>query len=299
MNRDKTRIFVFHGVCNENNIYNRWIHVPERIFKYQIIHLSKHYTSKKLTDVIQTLDGEGRTQNAYHLIFDDGYENNFTVARNILKKYQVNYSIALIPKLIETEELTWDSYLQLASIKKMNLDPTGQMFRGDTTSYIRSNQTTRNELIEKWKTMIDESSLVKASQELDRENKKMSWEQVRVLISEGVSMLSHTYSHAVLNALSDWEIIEEWEKSRDQILTKTGLKPIGLVYPTGVVDKRIINVLSSTDCTFGFALHHAFIDKNDNLLQIPRIGVPSDHGYFEFVSRAAGVHEFLINIRKR
>lgn len=100
-------ILGYHGVEDDKNTKPQWIEYGQR--KYDLTELSVkqslfekqlNYLRKKNKDVVIT--------------FDDGFQNFFTLARPILKKYIYTATIFLVTDKIGAEHfLSWDEILEL------------------------------------------------------------------------------------------------------------------------------------------------------------------------------------------
>jgi peptidoglycan/xylan/chitin deacetylase (PgdA/CDA1 family) len=90
-----------------------------------------------------------------------------------------------------------------------------------------------------WPTFLSELSHaadVPWSPELDRrlsEGLMMTWDHIRTLQKENMDVQSHTRTHRVLQTLSDVELRDELEGSRDDLRRKLGSPARALAYPAG------------------------------------------------------------------
>lgn len=68
----------------------------------------------------------------------------------------------------------------------------------------------------------------------------MTWADIKKLSRDGFEIGSHMVHHVDLTALSDDELVLEFEKSRDVILRKTGVSARVFSYPYGKLNKKMV-----------------------------------------------------------
>jgi peptidoglycan/xylan/chitin deacetylase (PgdA/CDA1 family) len=73
----------------------------------------------------------------------------------------------------------------------------------------------------------------------------------------GHEVAVHTWSHPNLKDLSDQEIKDELNRSRDWIESTFGLRPVGLAYPFGIYDQRVVNIARQLGFRYGRTIDQA------------------------------------------
>lgn len=68
----------------------------------------------------------------------------------------------------------------------------------------------------------------------------MTWDDVRELARRGFEIGSHTRTHPHLTALSDRQLVEELEGSKEDIKRELGIEPEVVAYPFGDCDARVV-----------------------------------------------------------
>jgi peptidoglycan/xylan/chitin deacetylase (PgdA/CDA1 family) len=81
----------------------------------------------------------------------------------------------------------------------------------------------------------------------------LSWEELGVWQERGVEVHSHGATHARLPWLSDGEIAEELQRSRETIRARLGAAPAALSYPYGAVDVRVRRQAALAGYSLAFA----------------------------------------------
>jgi colanic acid/amylovoran biosynthesis glycosyltransferase len=87
---------------------------------------------------------------------------------------------------------------------------------------------------------------------LPSENQVLSWDELRALATDGVSLGAHTHSHAALTRLPLAEASAEITRSRDEIHEHTGIRPVAFAYPFGDHNREV--AACARDAGFAFAV---------------------------------------------
>jgi peptidoglycan/xylan/chitin deacetylase (PgdA/CDA1 family) len=88
----------------------------------------------------------------------------------------------------------------------------------------------------------------------DKADCHMSWEQVREMYHNGLSIGSHTIHHKVLSQLSDQELINEITGSKKELEEKLNIKVDSFAYPYGSRPKISLNRCYSVLTKSGFKI---------------------------------------------
>lgn len=107
---DQSFILCYHSISD-----NGWrFSTPVEEFEKQIKYLKEHYEIKSLAEILEGKKGVAIT-------FDDGYEDNYTEALPILKKYGVTATVFIIgdPKNVHREKL--ENGLELMNLSQVLL----------------------------------------------------------------------------------------------------------------------------------------------------------------------------------
>ena len=109
-------ILTYHHVGDYSDKFLALNTISTRSFEYQIAFLKKHgYHVISFDDLVQGIKkGYTFTHNTVVLHFDDGYEDNYTNAFSILKKYQLPAMVFLV-----SDKIGSPGFLSWAQIKEM------------------------------------------------------------------------------------------------------------------------------------------------------------------------------------
>jgi peptidoglycan/xylan/chitin deacetylase (PgdA/CDA1 family) len=166
------------------------------------------------------------------ITFDDGYIDNFTLAYPVLKELRAPAIFFIPTESIEERKLGWWDLITYI-VKKT-----------DRPEVVADRRGTRQRLLLKMKLQKAEQSaelvndfarqcgIELPSKEIcSRE--LMTWEQVKIVSDNGITIGSHTHTQRVLATLNAKEQIEEFQRSKAE-LESLLKKPVRtLAYPVG------------------------------------------------------------------
>jgi peptidoglycan/xylan/chitin deacetylase (PgdA/CDA1 family) len=187
--------------------------------------------------------------NSFALTFDDGFENNFSVAEPILKRYSVPAMIYLTTDFISRNSMSWIDRIEFAveltkkqsiysdwcnSSFTLNNSENRIQFLSAVRKHVKSTRTCNpNEFADKLCLELGFPDIASSNDPLD---KKLSWKQIRDIgqSSKYLSFGGHSHTHAILSFLSSDELNYELDTSLDLMTNNGGLKTIHYSYPEGL-----------------------------------------------------------------
>lgn len=225
------------------------------------------------------------------ITFDDGYIDNYTLAYPVLKSLNVPAIFFIPTQAIEERDLGWwdvISYL-IKSSKKNEIKFFGERFYHRRSydkavhfvlSLIYQNNHETLPLLDK----LSEACGVELP-DTDMQSKElMTWEQLRELTQNNITIGSHTHSHTIMSGLDLVKQKFELESSKRKLEEHLGINVRSISYPVG-------NYLNFTDSTkkiaaeVGYDLGFSFltgVNSYDAIdpMDVKRIVVPSDFPHF-------------------
>ena len=107
-------IVMYHRIDDRAHL-SRLSVCPES-FERQIAFLKKRgYNVVRLEDIPKIIKSKNIPRRTIAITFDDGYENNYTCAYPVLKKFRIPATIFIMPALVGTEGyLTWDQIIEMS-----------------------------------------------------------------------------------------------------------------------------------------------------------------------------------------
>ena len=132
----------------------------------------------------------------------------------------------------------------------------------------------------------------------DNNKNYLSWDQIRQLKKEGVTMGAHSHTHNHLPKLSMKEIKEEIEISNKIFLKELGEIPALFAYPYGEADERIINLLKNYKYKVAFGQHSGAINETSNFYYLPRFSLNERYGNIKRIqfianTKGMGIYDFI------
>ncbi len=299
-NRNSPRILVYHGFYDENSTssepINVWVHQPISLLNRQLTHLSKYYQSVSTQEIETWLEAKKPIHpHAVAIHIDDGLESVFKLAAPCFLQHRWTFDLGLISGAYSSERnASWEVWIAAVAQQKFPLDAYGHYFLTQATRYIRADAKEAFKVESEAQKHLPSGC---SPFEIATDMVRMSWPQIIALQKQGFGLMNHTCGHEVLNKLSDDEIEHNLKEANKTIAEKTGIICNNFVYPTGVVDTRIAQAVARAGFPFAYSLMNDMIKPSQNRQILPRIGIPSAQGYYEFVCRVAGVHAFFLSLK--
>lgn len=272
-------------------------------FEKQMAFVSNRFTVLSGNELRTVIDGGGAIPR-YSLVitFDDGYENNFSCALPVLKRYGLHAVFFITTNLIGHPHRTlwFDRLGALRSITPSELivrelrridpaipDTPGMHINGyfKTLAFTRQSQIL-DELEQRFgrpsSPIVDQSVYG-----------LMNWDQVRSMAAAGMTIGSHTANHQILSAVSPAEVQQELRSSRQRIEQETGEPCWCFAYPNG--ERR--DFRPSDECDVeragylcAFTQISGVIDNRTSRYALPRIPIPDTGDMNIFRMYVSGIH---------
>ena len=188
-------------------------------------------TAVSMDDILNFGNGNPMPSKPFAITFDDGFQNNLTVAAPILNKYQVPATFYVTTDFIDRNLMSWidriDWAVEKTSITKINLPwLTNEILFSSVESKVELLKEIRNKV--KYDRSIDTHKLADDIQKkLDLTltysnsshiDKKLTWSELKYLSTlPGVTIGGHTHTHAVMSFLNDKDLNKEISKSLELI----------------------------------------------------------------------------------
>ena len=245
-------VFLFHGVIEETEPYAvrnyTRKHLPAPYFADLIESLRMAGTPVSMDDVVRmAVTGEPPKGKAYAITFDDGFENNFSVARPILERNETPATFYLTTGFIQDGTMSWvdriEQLLETTHRGVLRLPWMAEPWKfSGPSECIAVMEAIRGHV--KTNPRIDRDALVvDLAAQLGREptrssdlplDRKMSWEQAAALARHPLFLVGgHTHSHAILSFLREEGLTEELDVSMALLRRHLGFSPTHYSYPEG------------------------------------------------------------------
>lgn len=259
-------IFLFHGVIKKNTYQIRNYtqkHILEKSFLKYLRFLKKNSNIMSLDEIAYSLQNNyNLPSNACALTFDDGFENNYTVAAPILDDLNIPVTFYFSTDFIENNSMSWIDKIEycLENTKKGTISlpwlKKSINFNNDRSKISILNQIRKNvkqnfkiktnKLVE---SIFNQCNL-KDPKKLDNFlDKKINWKQVKNLRRNSLFKIGgHSHNHLSLGSLSKKDVNFQINKSFELFKKRAGIKLTNYSYPEGAkidYNNYIINVLKT------------------------------------------------------
>jgi len=310
-NHNKLRVLTYHRIIDPTDdfIQHRGVisAIPEN-FERQVKFLVKNYNLISFDHLKQAVNAEIRLPKRPLIItFDDGYKDNYTNAFPILQKYGASATFFLTTGFLDgCNTPWWDGLaraLQKTTIPKVNLGILGKY----SLNSPKDKLLTISMVNRKLKNMDDTERIQKIewiksklginTQENDRYNQFMSWDNIMEMDKEGMQFGAHTVTHCNLTKESIKVAKREIIESKKRIEEKLKKDIVAFCYPYGYkkyLNQDIIALLrkSGIFCAVSTDLGINTLNDKLNLYTLKRIGIDYQDSFSKFKMK---LNEFAIN----
>lgn len=242
---------LYHGIDHRNDTSVNTKFIGVKNFEEQIRLLKKHTNVISLQDYTANILNPDKLNVA--ITFDDGFLNNYQLAKPILEKYDVPASFFITPIWHQQKNILWSDLVDHAfKYTPASFSVAGEVYRKDIPGryFHSSGLPVRQHLIQQNRVFID--ALYKVlqpytkfmqNQTMDIYWKLMGDKEVKELAANPLFMIgSHAYTHTYLTWLTDEEALDELKTSKN-ILETLIQKPVDyFASPFGAHNERSIEL---------------------------------------------------------
>lgn len=255
-------------------------------FEWQLDYLRRHYAPVTCRQVADALDGGPPLPPRPVLVtFDDGFDDNYTVAFPALAARGIPAIIFLATDYVGSDAVYWFDRVAYA-IQRTRAErlafQDGTLLEIGSTA--RSRQHALRDFLRQLKSLEDHAR-GRMVEELERIaaapvepahralSRALDWAQVREMSGQGIEFGSHTASHPVLTRIADPETLDrELIGSRDRIEAEIGRTVDALAYPVGGIEalnERVVDRVRAT----GYRLAFTYQSGNNRLDRTERLSL--------------------------
>jgi peptidoglycan/xylan/chitin deacetylase (PgdA/CDA1 family) len=214
-------------------------------FEAQITELKRKFTIIQLAEAFEYIENPSKLHNFCVLLtFDDGYRDNYDLAFPILRSAGVPATFFLTTSYVNGDALPWWEII-------------AYIIRNTKRDAIRLNGGRNAEVVIAGRPLLQvirEAILIYKQSEggdlgayvaelaqackvctadIPTNDLFMNWEQARELLAGGMTIGSHTHTHAILSKMAPAAQAEEVQRSRAMLLQHTGCDVSVISYPVG------------------------------------------------------------------
>ena len=307
INRSKDVCLMYHGIVPDNYPIESWLLVKEMQFKRQMDYLKKYW---EVINIDSYIMGEFQTLKPKAIVtFDDGYQNNYTIAYPILKKLNIPATIYIVTDFIDRNELLWfDKVIYTIQRNALtSIDLSGH-FNGLGKYHFSKDRKERWQGIEVLLTDIKKFGTTKVEEVAQTifesvypDTFHMSFfmpltkqQVIEMAQSSIVEIGVHTAHHEILTDLTIAQAEMTISRSIEVVNEIIGKDPTHFCYPNGCYSERILALMQQFNFASAVTVINDFIDpKNFQKYEIPRIPVGAFDSINLFKAKVSGLQLFL------
>lgn len=117
-----------------------------------------------------------------------------------------------------------------------------------------------------------------------------TWSQISTARSQGMEIVSHSYSHPDFSSKSVTDQTYEFTKSDSDFSANLGFVPDYFIYPYGKYNDTTLSLLQSNGFLMAFTTAYGFVKPGENLLELPRVRVHGAETMQKFEYDLTGVN---------
>lgn len=253
-------------------------------FDAQMAYLAAHYQVLTVSDVlavIQSRNYKDLPARAVLVTFDDGYYDFEEQAWPILKRYKIPAALFVPTAYPDHPEQTfwWDNlYQAIRNTSQIEIPntPIGAVSLSNAAARNQSYQRLKNHM----KTLKHTEAIAAVKEFCNAlgvqpaSNCIMSWDTLRRLSQEGLTLGAHTRTHPLVNRISLEEARREAVGSLEDLRHQIGAALPIFAYPSGEFSNDVVNMLGREGFSLAFTTQRGINNiTHMNPLRIQRINV--------------------------
>lgn len=251
LKKNNYKIFLFHGVIKKNrymvrNYTNK--HLLENKFLSYLKNIKKNFNILSLKEIIFRIENnQNLPRNSCAITFDDGFENNYSVAAPILDELKIPTTFFFSSDFIENNNMSWIDKIELCFEKKKNftlklpwfkkkIDIKNKKTKLKILHSIRANVKNNflykeNEIVNSIYKQCKQKTVNYSNSDID---KKINWHQVKKMSQHYLFDIGgHSHHHISFGSLTKRKIVYEIDKSFELFKKRLGIILEYYSYPEG------------------------------------------------------------------
>ena len=247
------------------------LHVPLGRFVRHMRWLREHYDVLGLDELLDRRAAGRSLAGAACVTFDDAYVGVFRHAWPALQELGITPTVFVIAQApAQPASFWWDHPSIVAATNAEQRELWLGRLRGDGQLILRS---------------LPRSA--KPVPQVPRDCWAADWRTIRAAVREGIQIGAHSATHRSLPTLSDSELIEEIDASRDVVAAETGAVPSCFAVPYGRWDRRVRERIREAGYRAALTLDYGLVTSATDPWALPRINVSegmTDYAYRAWLS---------------
>jgi peptidoglycan/xylan/chitin deacetylase (PgdA/CDA1 family) len=262
---------------NSNFIILAYHKTPKEAFLEHMLYLEKKYSIISFDDFFnQFKQKKYPSDPTFVITFDDGFDNFYTDIYPVCREISVPAMVYITTENVVNREPFW--WEELDDLNKLGIKLSWDILSKKTS-------------IERKKLISEATKIINYSK---REGESLTKEHIVEMKNyKEISFGSHTATHTNLASESEEKTRSELKNSKS-FLEELIRRPINhFAYPNTQYSKEIKSLLQETGYNTAVTVPDAYVAKNDDFFEIPRIGAgPYGCSKYWLESRIAGIFNF-------
>jgi peptidoglycan/xylan/chitin deacetylase (PgdA/CDA1 family) len=235
------RILYYHRVNSENDPFFPATSID--LFDQAMRFVSSHYKVVGLGEMLERMKG-GPPEHLVAITFDDGYKDNYQNAFPILERYGLPATIFLTTGSVDSREPLW--FEQMAeAIKKsprefidLEIDLPRRFWLRSESERLDTNRRIYG-ILRELKELDRREQMARILKQLgcpplnERNDKMLTWDQIREMRARRIDFGGHTVSHPFLSRLTPEQVKWEVSECKRRIEEELQLSVDHFAYPSG------------------------------------------------------------------
>lgn len=277
--QDHLMILNYHRLRDQNNnniLFDDGVFGPDaQRFKLEMEWLKKETRVISEDELLDVLYNKKKLTSVCSMVtFDDGYIDNYNIAYPVLKKLSIPAIFFIPTKHINERTLGW---WDITAFLVKNTKLTKAYFREKELDFSDKQKVIAELIIElkKMEASRVEGYLEELSTSLNvplpsleiQGQELMSWEQIKEVSENGITIGSHTHDHVILARQTLGDLRFQVKKSKDILEEKLGRDIRSIAYPVGGYDHFDLETKKISE-SIGFKLGFSFLTGVNRFEQI-------------------------------
>jgi peptidoglycan/xylan/chitin deacetylase (PgdA/CDA1 family) len=243
--------------------------------------LGRHFRIVSVDDLDRRLEDPRGSLPLAAVTFDDGYSDVFHHALPLLQRKGVPASIFVVTDLVGSEELPVHERLHELLVRSWSRWTSPRQDLAAVLKTARLPEAVRDPFSATRLLLqtLTQADIQRVMESLNRIHEKdrvvpnglrpLTWEMLATMRDAGMTIGSHSKTHAFLSNESDPRMKEETEMSRQELERGLGVKVRSFAYPGGSFNGNVVQAVATAGYKYAFTIcgHR---DPQHSLLTIPR-----------------------------
>lgn len=314
------RILMYHNVledddfCSSPSLNNGTVRASA--FRSQLAVIREFFDVVLITDIPSLLKTDRISRPVAAITFDDGMENNYSVAAPVLAEYGMHATFFVSTGFVSGQNPLWFNALEHAIVESpietvyTRLSREKEPYKEDDysarkTLFARAVSNARSfpteeGMVEFVKTFCAEFGFSYGDSLKSSRWMNMTWAHLNELCKRGHMAGSHTVNHITMNRTPLHVCAREIDESMDEIENKIGIRNVTFAYPGGAANTHVVEYLRNKKVCAALGstrMGRQLVTRMTDNLLLPRIDGSSPFRQFRYAMSGrdylAGVPKFL------